>query len=276
MGVYSAGRMLTSGRMTSAQFRVVRASPGLVWRALNADQVVVGAVSAFLRPDDRWFVSLDPGQDDAYEPLIAAVAANTGSNLYASAEDTDDQALALFARLGFTEHRRESNFLIPTDPQITGLHETAEPDGVVIISAVDADEDQLRLLDDALRQDVPGAAGWKWDPGDFHEETFDSQFDPALYLVAVEADNGEYIGLVRVWDGPGRPQLGLIATLPAYRRRGLASILLARAFTVLHKVGKSEVTADADDTNSASRALLLALGARRVGGSIEFVRVRSP
>jgi len=276
MGVYSAGRMLTSGRMTSAQFRVVRASPGLVWRALNADQVVVGAVSAFLRPDDRWFVSLDPGQDDAYEPLIAAVAANTGSNLYASAEDTDDQALDLFGRLGFAEHRRESNFLIPTDPQITGLHETAEPDGVVIISAVDADEDQLRLLDDALRQDVPGAAGWKWDPGDFHEETFDSQFDPALYLVAVEADNGEYIGLVRVWDGPGRPQLGLIATLPAYRRRGLASILLARAFTVLHKVGKSEVTADADDTNSASRALLLALGARRVGGSIEFVRVRSP
>jgi RimJ/RimL family protein N-acetyltransferase len=257
--------MLTSGRMNSAQFRVVRASPGLVWRALSADQVV-GAVSAFLRPDDRWFVSLEPGQDDdAYEPLIAAVAANTG-----------DQALETFGRLGFTELRRESNVLIPTDPQVTGLHETAEPEGIVIISAVDADEDQLRLLDDALRQDVPGGAGWKWDPGDFHEETFDSQFDPATYLVAVDADNGEYIGLARVWHSPGRPQLGLIAMLPGYRRRGLASVLLARAFAVLHEVGKSEVTGDVDDANSASRALLLGLGARRVGGSVEFVKVRSP
>ena len=266
--------MLASGGMTSAQFRVVRASPGLVWRALDAGQVV-GAASAFLRPDDRWFVSLEPGQEDACEPLIAAVAANTGGDLYATAEDTDDQALKLFARLGFTEHRRESDVLIPTDPQVTGLQVTAEPDGVVIISAVDADEDQLRLLDDALRQDVPGAAGWKWDPGDFHEETFSSEFDPATYLVAVDADNGEYIGLVRVWNSPGRPRLGLIAVLPGYRRRGLASVLLARAFAVLHGLGRSEVTAEVDDTNSASRALLLGLGARRVGGTVEFVRVRS-
>ena len=261
--------------MTSSQFRVVRASPGLVWRALKADQVV-GAVTAFLRPDDRWFVTFDAGQDDACATLIAAVAGNTGSDLYATAEDTDDQALDLFGRLGFTENRRESNFLIPTDPQLTGLRVTAEPEGVVIISAVDADEDQLRLLDDALRQDVPGAAGWKWDPGDFHEETFDSQFDPATYLVAVEADHGEYIGLVRVWDSPGRPRLGLVAIQRRYRRTGLASVLLARAFAVLHERGKSEVTAEVDDTNSASRALLLGLGARRVSGSVELVKRRSP
>jgi hypothetical protein len=55
------------------------------------------------------------------------------------------------------------------------LERFPEPEGVVIISAVDAFENQLRLLDDALRQDVPGAAGWKWDPGDFHEETFDQR-----------------------------------------------------------------------------------------------------
>jgi len=34
-----------------------------------------------------------------------------------------------------------------------------------------------------------------------------------------------------------------------------------------------EVTGDVDDANSASRALLLGLGARRVGGSVEFVKV---
>lgn len=257
--------------MTAAQLRVVRASPGLVWRALDADEAV-GAVTAFLRPDNRWFVSFDTCRDDTYRALIAAVAGNTGRDLYATVDDTDDQALELFGRLGFTVSRRESNLVIPTDPQVTGLHATAEPDGVVIISAIDAYEDQLRLLDDALRQDVPGAAGWKWDPGDFHEETFDSQFNPATYLVAVDAAGGEYMGLVRVWDGPGRPRLGLIAMLPPYRRRGLASILLGRAFGVLHQRGRSEVTAEVDDTNSASRALLQRLGARRVDGSVELVR----
>lgn len=257
--------------MTASQLRVVRASPGLVWRALDADQVV-GVVTIFLRPDNRWLVSFGECRDDAYGALIAAVTGNTGSDLYATVDDTDDQALERFGRLGFTVNRRESSFLISTDPQITGLHTTAEPDGVVIISAVNAYEDQLRLLDDGLRQDVPGSAGWKWDPGDFHEETFDSQFDPATYLVAVDAASGEYMGLVRVWASPGRPRLGLIAVLSPYRRRGLAGLLLARAFGVLHQRGKNEVTAEVDDTNAASRALLLRLGARRVDGSVELVR----
>jgi RimJ/RimL family protein N-acetyltransferase len=149
----------------------------------------------------------------------------------------------------------------------------APPPGIVIISAADADEDDLRRLDDTLRQDVPGTAGWTWDPGDFREETFDSaEFDPATYLVAVDVDSGRYAGLVRVWNNPGRPRLGLIGVTRPHRRRGLARALLARAFGVLHLRGQPVVTADADDTNLASRSLLLGLGARREGGSVEFIR----
>jgi RimJ/RimL family protein N-acetyltransferase len=267
--------MLPSGPVTASRIRIARASPGLIWRALDADRVV-GAVSAFLRPDDRWVLHFDDCRDDSYEPLLAAVAANTGRDLYATVDDTDEQALQTHDRLGFTVNRRESNLVIPTDPRITGLHVTAEPDGVIVISAVDADEDQLRLLDDALRQDVPGSAGWKWDPGDFHEETFDSQFDPATYLVAVHVASGEYIGLVRVWNSPGRPRLGLIAVRPPFRRRGLARVMLARAFRVVHEGGKAELTAEVDDTNSASRSLLLRLGARRESGVVELVKRLAP
>ena len=266
--------VLPSGHMTGSVLRVVRASPGLVWRAFDGDQMV-GAVTAFLRPDDRWFVTFDVSQQESYQPLLRAVAANTGSDLYAAVDDTDEHALETFTRLGFTMNRRESNLLIPTDPQITGLDAADEPEGVVIISAIDAYEDQLRLLDDALRQDVPGTAGWKWDPGDFHEETFDSQFNPAAYLIAVEVDSGEYLGLVRVWDSPGRPRLGLISISLPYRRRGLASVLLARAFRALHERGNTEVTAEVDDTNSPSRSLLMRLGARRIGGTVELV-LQSP
>ena len=151
----------------------------------------------------------------------------------------------------------------------------AEPDDVVVISAADAFEDDLRSLDEALRQDVPGAAGWTWDPGDFHEETFDSQFDPATYLIAVDAASGGYVGLARVWIGPGIPRLGLIAMLAAYRRRGLATMLLGRVFRVLHERGSAQVTAEVDDTNVASLSLLTRLGARRAGGTVELVK-RAP
>jgi RimJ/RimL family protein N-acetyltransferase len=247
--------------------RVVRASPGLVWRALAGDQAV-GAVRAFLRPDNRWFVAFDDGRPDSDTALLAAVAANTGADLYATADDTDQAGLDRLARLGFTVNRRESNYVIPTGPE-----GAAEPEGIVIISAADADEDELRRLDDTLRQDVPGTAGWRWDPGDFREETFDSaQFDPATYLVAVDADSGRYVGLVRVWRMPGRPRLGLIGVTRPYRRRGLAGVLLARAFAVLYRRGQAEVTAEADDANTTSRSLLLGLGARREGGSVELVR----
>ena len=262
--------MLCSGHV-AASIRVVRAPPGLVWRAFDADQVV-GAVTAFLRPDDRWFVTFDTCRDDAYGPLLTAVAGNAGSDLYAAVDEADDQALAALSSVGFAAARRESNFLIPTDPTVTGLHVTAEPDDVVVISASDAFEDDLRLLDEALRQDVPGTAGWRWDPGDFHEETFDSQFDPATYLIAVDRASGAYVSLVRVWISPGRPRLGLIATLAPYRRRGLARMLLARAFLVLHERGKKQVTAEVDDTNLESRSLLLRLGAIRNGGTVELVK----
>ena len=90
--------------------------------------------------------------------------------------------------------------------------------------------------------------------------------------MAVDEPSGEYIGLVRVWKSPGRPRLGLIAVAAPYRRNGLASVLLARAFRSLHERGKKEVTAEVDETNTASQALMHKLGARRVHGFAEMVR----
>jgi hypothetical protein len=258
--------------MPQSTVRVVRAPPGLVWRAFDAGEAI-GAARAFLRSDNRWFIVFDTCRADCYQPLLAAVAENTGGDLYTTARDTDGQGLDRLTRLGFGVNRRESSYLIPTDPAVAGLDAVPEPDGVVIISAADADEDQLRALDDTLRQDVPGTAGWKWDPGDFREETFDSdQFDPATYLIAVDTNSCEYIGLARVWNSPGRPRLGLVGVLGPYRRRGLACALVAPAFRVLHQRGRAVVTAQADDADIASRSLLLRLGATRQRGFVEVVR----
>jgi len=255
-----------------AALRVVRASPGLVWRALDSGHVV-GAVRAFLRPDNRWFVAFDTCRADSYAPLLAHVTEDVDGDLYAVANDADRQALDRFTGLGFTVNRRESHYLIPTDPLATGLQVSVQPENIIVISAINADEDEMRLLDDTLRQDVPGSAGWKWDPADFREETFDSpQFDPTTYLIAADTESGEYVGLLRIWNTPGKPRLGLIGVVRSYRGRGLATLLLTRAFRTVHEQGKTEVTAEVDDADVASRSLLLRLGARRKAGFVELIK----
>jgi ribosomal protein S18 acetylase RimI-like enzyme len=88
----------------------------------------------------------------------------------------------------------------------------------------------------------------------------------------VEDRSGEYVGLARVWINPNLPRLGLIAVLAPYRRRNLARALLASVLAVLHRRGATEVSAEVDDGNVASRTLLEGLGARRTGGTIALIR----
>ena len=261
--------------MDSAVVQVTPLPPDLAWRAFAGEEGV-GVVRALLRPDERCFVFFDACRTEAYGPLLAAVGRALGRDLYATVDEADDEGRALYEQLGFVVNRRESEYLIPTDPQVTGLCGVEEPPGFVLVGADQVAEDRLRVLDDTLRQDVPGTDGWRWDEAGFREETFGSpSFDPATYLVAIEQTSGDYAGLVRVWNNFLGPRLGLIAVVPRYRRQGLAKALLARAFAVLHERGKTEVSAEVDDTNVASTSLLEPLGARRTGGSIELVRHRN-
>ena len=263
--------LLASQGMVAAALAVSRMGPALTWRALDGD-LVAGEVSARLRPDNRWFVYFDTWRADACPPLADAVARDLGRDLFVTLEDAEYDALAACAQAGFAVHRRESYYRIPTDPAVTGLAGAVLPAGLDVFSAADADIGRLRLLDDALRQDVPGCEGWRWDAEQFRAETFSPFFDPATYLVAVDRASGEYAGLVRIWRNRAGPRLGLIAMLARYRRRGVARALLGQAFTVLAARGDTSVAGEADDTNVASVSLLTGLGARRYGGSVELIR----
>lgn len=245
--------------------------PALTWRALDGD-LVAGEVSARLRPDDRWFVYFDTWRADACPPLADAVARDLGRDLYVTLEDAEYDALDACAQAGFAVHRRESCYRIPTDPAVTGLAGAVLPAGLGVLSAADADITRLRLLDDLLRQDVPGCEGWRWDAGQFRAETVSPFFDPATYLIAVHQASGQYAGLVRIWRNRAGPRLGLIATLARHRRRGVARALLGQAFAVLAARGETSVAGEADDTNAAALSLLTGLGARRYGGNVELIR----
>ena len=231
-------------------------------------------MSARLRPDNRCFVYFDTWRADAYRPLADAVARDLGRDLYVTLEDGEHDALDACAEAGFAVHRRESYCRIPIDHAVTGLAGAELPAGLGVLSAASADITWLRLLDDALRQDVPGCEGWLWDAEQFRAETFSRFFDPATYLVAVDRASGEYAGLVRIWRNRAGPRLGLIAMLARYRRRGVARALLGRAFAVLAARGATSVAGEVDDTNVASVSLLTGLGARRYGGNVELIRRR--
>ena len=208
---------------------------------------------AVRRPDGRWFVR-SPHDD---EP---------GVDLYAN---VDENELAPYVQRGFVVHRRENLYLVPTET----VARVEPPAGVELVTVDRVDENRLRELDDELRQDVPGAEGWRWDAAGFRAELSSDGFDPSVYLVAVHDD--EYIGIARVWMRRPTPRLGFVGVSRPYRRRGVALALLSRVLGVLASRGIPDVTTEIDETNTASRGLFEGLGARRVGGSVELVLRRS-
>jgi ribosomal protein S18 acetylase RimI-like enzyme len=262
--------------MASPDVRISRPAGRVAWRALAGGEVA-GEAHAMLRPDRRWFVSVDSWTPAAFSALVSAVTDDLRHDLYTMIDEDDEAGLRDWGAAGFTVLRREHHYLIPTSTHRTRLTGATLPAGISLISADAVDEDGLRLLDEALRQDVPGSDGWVNDPQEFREYTFDERhFDPATYLVAVDDINQAFAGLARVWNDPGHPRLGLIGVTSRYRRRGLAKALLAAVFAALRERGENEVAAEADTTNTASNALLSSIGARRVGGSIELVRRAHP
>ena len=241
--------------------------------ASHRGETAVGKAAALVRPDARCFVLFGACHHDAYRPLVQTIARQLRRDLYTEIDEADTEVLQRLVGSGFVINRREHTYAIPIDPTSTGLTNLAVPAGFELLTADQVDEDRLRELDDELKQDVPGADGWKWDRQGFRKETHDApDFDPVTYLVAIEQATGRYAGLVRAWNRPDSPRLGLIGIGRGYRRRGLARVLLAQVLASLHQRGQSDVVAEVDVTNTGSNRLLTSLGARRTGGIIELIR----
>lgn len=215
----------------------------------------------WVRPDGRCFVFGEP-EDDL--PL--------GRLAYATADEGDGARLRSLERLGFAFNRREIVLSLPTDSARWNVAAVEPPPGITFVPGDAVEEKRLRLLDDLLRQDVPGTDGWKWSPNDFHEETYDSpDFNPATYLVARGA-RGEWLGIVRVWMKPGAPRLGFIGVRREWRRRGVARALVARVLNVIRDYGVAQVRTEVDEHNVPSKHLLLSFGGQEVGALLELAR----
>lgn len=240
------------------------------WHALD-DDLVVGRGYAEHRPDGRLFVCIDAWHDATFDRLAEAMLADLPAPLYTVVDEADGELTACWRRAGFRIRRREWEYVVPTDPRITGLEEVLPPSGVTIVPAGQADESLLRAVDRAIRDEVEATAGW-WQsmPAEvIPRPEGDTIVDPPKYAVAAAPDR--YLGLIRVVT-VNRPRVGLIAVRSGEQRRGIARALLAHALGTLHRSGFDTAWAEVHESNQAASALFEGIGARPVSSNLELVR----
>jgi GNAT superfamily N-acetyltransferase len=202
------------------------------WHLLE-DDLVVGRGHAARRPDGRLFVSIDTWRDSAFDPLAEAMLADLPG------------------------------------PSVTGLEEAVPPPGVRVVPAGEADEDLLRALDRAIRDEVEASIGWHSMPAEVRPRPRgDTVVDPSLYTVAAAPDR--YLGLVRVVTATRRPRIGLIAVRAGEHRRGIARVLLSHVLGGLHGSGTASASVEIDASNKPALALFEGIGAQRVNCTLEM------
>ncbi|GAA2507518.1 GNAT family N-acetyltransferase [Streptomyces longisporus] len=239
------------------------------WHALD-DDLVVGRGHAEHRPDGRLFVSIDAWHDATFDRLAEAMLAQLPAPLYTVVDEADAELTAGWRRAGFTVRRREWEYAVPTDPQVTGLEAVLPPEGVTIVPAGQADEGLLRAVDRAIRAEVEASAGWHSMPAEVIRRSADDTIvDPSKYAVAAAADR--YLGLIRGVTVI-RPRIGLVAVRAGEQRRGIARALLAHALGTLHRSGFATAWTEVQESNRAASALFEGIGARPASSNLELVR----
>ncbi|MGV9843559.1 GNAT family N-acetyltransferase [Streptomyces fungicidicus] len=239
------------------------------WHALD-DDLVVGRGHAERRPDGRLFVSIDAWHDVAFDRLTEAMLAELPAPLYTVVDEADVELTAGWRRAGFAVRRREWEYMVPTDPQATGLEAVLPPPGVTILPAGQADERLLRAVDRAIRDEVEATVGWQSMPAEvIPRPEGDTVVDPSMYAVAAAPDR--YLGLIRV-ARVKRPRIGLVAVRAGQQRRGIARALLAHALGALHRAGSTAAWTEVDESNRAASALFETIGARSTSSNLELVR----
>lgn len=230
-----------------------------VWSCDGAEVAVI------MRPDGKGLVRLPTGRPDLWATLAAAVAHDVSGPLVLELDEADTAAADALGAAGFRPTRREQHWRIPLD-RLPDRQVTA--DGHHFIRVADADPERVARLDNEIRQDIPGAAGWYATAAELLETLSDDEFDPALYLIAVRTETGEYDGLVRVWNRSPAPRLGCLGVRRPWRRTRLAPALLYAVALPLRERGVPEIITETDVLNRDSHRMV-----EHIGGVPTVVRV---
>jgi ribosomal protein S18 acetylase RimI-like enzyme len=239
------------------------------WHAL-ADDRVVGRGEVSPRPDGRLFLSIDAWHSAVFDHLADTMLANLPRPLYTVVDEADLELISQWERAGLALRRREWEYVVPTEPRITGLGSAQLPADVTMLAIGEAEEGPLRELDRVIRGEVEATIGWQAMPAEVLTGPDGAPpLDPATHAVVARRD--QYVGLVRVAPLPRQPRIGLIAVRSDQRRRGIARALLAEVLRSAHQRGIATVSADVNQSNGEAIALFEGVGARRTGSNLELV-----
>ncbi|MFN7173654.1 MAG: GNAT family N-acetyltransferase [Thermaurantiacus tibetensis] len=89
--------------------------------------------------------------------------------------------------------------------------------------------------------------------------------DPGVFLLVVRGGPGELLGFALTRALAGEAELLLCAVLPAHRRSGLASALVAAAMAEARRMGARRMFLEVRESNGAARSLYRSLGFEPVG-----------
>lgn len=240
------------------------------WQAVQ-DEQTVGSGDVCRRPDGRTFISIDAWHDTVFDRLALAMSADLPTPLYVVADETDLELTSRWRRAGFTDHRREWEYAVPTDPRVTGLGSVRPPADLTVVAAGGAEDGPLRALDRAIRDEVGAGVGWHTMPAEVIPlPPGVTVLDPSKYAVAVRSDR--YVGMLRLATATRRPRIGLLAVRADQHRTGVGRALLAQVLGALHEAGTGVASAEVDESNTAAVALFEGVGAQRVNSNLELVR----
>ncbi|MCC9305861.1 GNAT family N-acetyltransferase [Kitasatospora sp. RB6PN24] len=249
---------------------IIRRAAETQWQAVVDDRIV-GHGDVSQRPDGRLFVSIDVWQEAVFGRLAAAMLADLPTPLHTLVGEAEVDLKSRWEQVGFTVGRREQEYVLATEPGDSRLDASQPPAGVTILPAGAADEDLLRALDRAIREEVEATVGWHTMPAEVLPRPAGTTLvDPSKYAVAVR--NGQYAGLVRVVPVRRRARIGLIAVRADQHRLGIGRALLTHALGSLQRAGTDSAWAEVDASNTAAIALFEGIGAQRTGGTVELVR----
>jgi ribosomal protein S18 acetylase RimI-like enzyme len=114
---------------------------------------------------------------------------------------------------------------------------------------------------DLHRQVIPRlfAAAFGRNPWPPNWEEFD-EFDPSGVFVARDPVSGTAVGFLVSFPRAGHGYVSVVAVVPEYRRRGLASALMERACDRFHSLGMTEARVDAWEDSPPAVATYRTLG----------------
>lgn len=234
------------------------------WLAFDGDRVA-GAVTGWLRSDDRMFLMFGCSNPVAYQALTEAVAHDLRRPVYVSADSRHGEDYQEVVDLGYEVEVTSEVFEVPFQPVLRLLGTVSVPSGFRVVSAADVSLKALFDLDNRLRQLVSGTDGWVGDIEWLKSELAESPpFDRDTYLVGL-APAGAMAGLVRIWRNDDGPRFGMVGTLPRYRRTLIGPALIKTALSAAAGWGHESFLTETSVANRHIHARLKRVGANSVG-----------